>query len=372
VSTAPPTTDAAADPGIASGLRRRLRDPLAPGPYRSRQYLTLGVVIVAIAVVGPLLATSRSNQFLVNLWLVYAIAGTGFYWVFGLAGRFAFCQTLMMAMGGYTSAYVVHRLGPPWFLVGVAAGVAAASVLALAIGWAARRTRDFYFAIATLAATEIGMVVFRHATAFTGPNGTVPGIAAPEIAGTRLRHDDQIFWLLLAALGLVLLVAVLLERSPLRRSAVAARDNTTVALTQGIPVTRLHLALFVLGSAAGGLSGALLGHWTGSLGTESFGLQMAIGIFLILLLGGAESMWGPLVGAAIFVALPRMLQAFERYQTIVYGGILLVVIIVFPHGVVGGFRRIRAALARRRTSAVRSSALRPDEPPHVEVPRAAR
>ena len=123
---------------------------------------------------------------------------------------------------------------------------------------------------------------------------------------------------------------------------------TSSSSTQAVPVVRVQLSLFVLGSAAGGLAGALLGHWTGSLGTEAFGLQLAIGIFLVLLIGGADSLWGPLVGAAVFVALPELLESLQEYQTVVYGGVLLVVVIAFPHGIVGGLRRGRAALTRLR------------------------
>lgn len=321
------------------------RSELAPQSYRLHHYRTLALSLVAIAVLAPLLARGRADAFLVNQWLVYAIAGVGFYWIFGLAGRFAFCQTLMMATGAYVSARVVRELGPASFPLGIAAGTAAAAVLAGGIGAALRRTKEFYFAIATLAATEVGLLVFERSTGFTGPNGTVAGVDAPELFGHRFLADDEIFWLLLAALGLVLVVGVWIERSPLRRDAIAARGNDLVAATTGISTQRVQLGLFVLGSAAGGLSGALMAHWTGSIGVEGFGMQLAIAIFLLLLVGGVDSLWGPVVGAGFVVAIPRVLDSVERFQTIVYGAILLAVVILFPYGIVGGIRRLRARLA---------------------------
>lgn len=320
----------------------------APGVYRQRHYVTLVVVIGAIALVAPALAQSRSDKFLVNLWLVYAIAGIGFYWIFGMAGRFAFCQTLMMAFGAYTSAYVVNELGPGSFLVGLVAGVAASAVLAALIGLATRNTKEFYFAIATLAATQIGMLFFRRATWFTGPNGTVAGVDPPKLFGHTFLADGEVFWLLLGGLAIVLLIGIFLERSPLRRSAIAVRDNEVVARAQGLPAQRIQLGLFIAGSAAGGFSGVLLGHWTGSIGTDAFGMQLSIGIFLILLIGGADSLWGPVVGAAFFVAVPELLSGLEKYETVVYGAILLVVVILFPQGIVGGLRQIRAKVSGRR------------------------
>jgi branched-chain amino acid transport system permease protein len=342
--------------GLVPGLRaaRRARLTLRPPSYRRHSYLTVGAVMAAVALLGPgWAAGSRSDQFLLNLWLAYSIAAVGAYWVFGLAGRFGFCQTFMMALGGFTSAWMTRESGggqEP--VVGLLAAVLVTGAVALLVGIATRRTRDFYFAIATLALTRVGFNVFQRWEGFSGKNGTTVGIEPLRFGGREYLQEVDVFWVLAAVLTAVLLLAVLIERSPLRRESVAGRANPLVAATIGLPSERNQIVLFALGSSLGGLSGALIAHWNGVVGIESFGIDLSIGILLILLLGGLGSMWGPLLGTAFYVAVPRLLDDAERYSQIVYGLLLLVVVIAFPDGIVGGVRRAlsraEAQLARWR------------------------
>jgi branched-chain amino acid transport system permease protein len=307
--------------------------------YAGKQFFAVAAFMSAAAVVVPLLISSDANQYRANLWLVYAMAALGFYWVFGLGGRFAFCQTFMMAVGAYTSAYVTEKLGAGWFLFGLVSAMVVSAALAGVIGLLTARAQDFYFAIATLAATEIGTVVFQKGGGPLGPDGTVTGISIPQIGHTQILSNRGTFWLFLIILGLLLFVGALIERSPMRRLAIAARENGPVASTLGVPVIRLQLELFMLGSAAGGLSGALIGHWNGVTEASSFGIELSIGIFLMLLLGGLRSMWGAIVGAAFYVGIPQVLHGLDKYESIVYGGLLLLVVILVPQGLVDAAAR---------------------------------
>jgi branched-chain amino acid transport system permease protein len=329
-----PTPAAAERPRPWARVRR---GGTRPGIYAGHQYVAVAAFTVFVALVGPRIGgVSRSNQFLVNLWLVYVIAGLGFYWIFSLAGRFAFCQTFMMALGGYTSAWVT-RSGPHGkpFLLGVLCAMLITAFMAFLIGGLVHRSPGLYFAIATLAVTTVGNDVFAHWSGFAGRNGVTTAIAPPRVLGHTLLKDKDVFWLFLGALVVVLLLAVMIERSPLRRDAIAGRDNLLVARLAGVPTGRNQLSLFALGSALGGLSGALIGHWQGVVSSDTFGIDLAIGIFLMLFLGGVGSMWGPVLGGAFYVAIPEWLSSIQRYNTVVYGGLLLVVVMLLPQGLVG-------------------------------------
>lgn len=113
-------------------------------------------------------------------------------------------------------------------------------------------------------------------------------------------------------------------------------------------MTRLQISLFMLGSATAGVAGALLAHWNGVVGVDSFGIDLDIGFFLMLLLGGVRSLWGPVLGAAFYVALPEVLSSIERLSSVVYGVVLLVVILTWPEGLIGMMDR-RPRWGRRRT-----------------------
>lgn len=328
-------------------VRRRGAAPVRPLVYREHHYLSIAAFVFAVAVLAPRIFTSRADLYLVNLWLVYSVAVIGFYWMFSLGSRFAFCQTFMMALGGYTSAWVTRQAGGLPFALGAIAGIAAAALLALLVGLAVRKTQHFYFAIATMAVSEVGLQVFVRTTSFTGPNGTVSGITPPSLFGLDFTKSRQVFWLFLGALGVVLLLAAFVERSPARREGLAIGQNLIVALSSGVPTGRVQLWFFVAGSALGGVAGVLIAHGSGVIGTESFGVDLMIGFFLMLLLGGTQSMWGPVLGAAFYVALPHWLSGIERYSTVVYGLLLLVVVIALPTGLVGGVQRLSSFVAGR-------------------------
>jgi branched-chain amino acid transport system permease protein len=354
------TIISAPEPGVdgAPGWpwNRLRRTVTAPPAWERHQYVAIAVFLVAVGLILPQVMTSRAQQFNTNLWLAYAIAGIGFYWMVGLAGRFAFCQVFMMALGGYTSAWITRSLGDEWFLLAVVGAMALTGLLAFLIAGAVRKAQFFYFAIASMAVTQIGVQVFQKAEAFTGPNGTQSGISAPVVFGREIIQDSEIFWLFLVTIGLVLVAGAFIERSPMRRDAVATRDNILVAKVAGVPSTRIQMVLFAMGSALGALSGALIGHWNGVIATDTFGFDLAIGIFLMLYLGGVGSMWGPVLGAAVFVALPQLLSGIQTYYSIVYGLLLLVVILALPEGLVGGLNRVwrflGSLIRKRRTREV--------------------
>ena len=320
-----------------------------PPVYRERKFTTWVVLFALIAIVTPNVFTGQADQLSLNVWLCYAIAGVGFYWVFGLAGRFAFCQTFMMAMGGYVSAWITLKLGPGWFLVGVLGAMAVTGLIAVAVGLILSRAQEFYFAIGTLAVSEVGAVVLTHTTSFSGADGSTVAIAPPEIFGYVFESYLQMFWLSLVVLAIVVLVAILLERSPVRRDAIAGRENAMVARSAGVPVVRVQVLLFGFGSMLGGLSGALLGAINSTVDVNSFGTDLAIGIFLMLFIGGVGSVWGPIVGAAFYVAIPQVLSGLSQYENIVYGALLLVVIILFPEGIVGALRSMTSKLRGRNS-----------------------
>ncbi|MDI2127316.1 branched-chain amino acid ABC transporter permease [Yinghuangia seranimata] len=346
-----PRSDAltAAFDGVRARIGAGARHGDRPPAYRRHQYLAVAVFVAVTALTAPRVVTSAEGSNLLDLWLAYSIAGVGFYWIFGLGGRFAFCQTTMMAVGAYSSAYATGHGRAFWqsTLIGAAAAAIAAAVIGLALA----RAQHFAFAIGTLAVSQVGVVVFSRTSDFTGVNGQVTGLPYASLFGHTFDSDRSVFWLFLGVLTLVLLLGVFLERSPLGREAVAARDGETVARTAGVPVRRVHLTLYVLGSTAAGISGALLGDWRGFVAVDDFGLDLGIGIFLMVILGGAGSLWGPVLGAGFYVWAPKLLADLDEYKGVVYGALLLVMIMVCPDGLIGLGGRARALVRRRREPA---------------------
>jgi branched-chain amino acid transport system permease protein len=339
---------------------------------RTSPYVRLAAFLAAAALYREVRISGLAGENTYNLWLFYATVVVGFWFVFGLAGQFAFSQAAFAGLGGYAYNWASRHHA---FWIGLVVAIAATGALAALFALLVRRASHFYFAIATLGLGEILHLVFTKWDAFTGGlGGEAIGVRPISINGHGLTSGTQVFWFLLAALGLALLAGMLLERSPVRREVIATRDHESVAATLGTPVLRLRVSMFVLGSVVAGVAGAVFVAWKGFATPDAFGLELAIGVFLMLILGGVDSLWGPVLGAAFYVYIPEWLHRFSEYKDVIYGGLLVVAVMAVPEGLVGILHRrgkgtfplrtppIEAEL-RSASAAIRGSRLRRRERP---------
>jgi branched-chain amino acid transport system permease protein len=333
--------------------------PARPPIYRRHQLAGVAVAAVAVGLLS-LMVDSAFGYGLLHSWLVFSILGLGFYLVFGVSGQFAFSQGAFFGLGAYASVWASDGRS---FLWGLAGAVVVTALVALAFALVVVRSDHFYFAIATLAFSFIATVVFREFEAFTAPGGEIVGIPKPDLFGHTFDTGRSLALFLGGFLALALLLTAFIERSPLKREAIAFRDNRQVAATVGVPVLRLRLGMFVLGSTYAGVAGCLFAHKSGFISPESFSLELGIDIFLILLLGGIGSMWGPVLGAAFVVWAPEQLRFVGEYRALIYGALLVAVIVAFPKGLIGLVELVWAQGRRlRRPATTPSGPVGPDEP----------
>ena len=339
------------------------RRALAPPPYQRHQVLgAIGVGLLAVGI--SLIKSDALSIGILSQWATYALAGVGFYLVFGLSGQFAFSQAAFMGIGAYTSAWAVeHGWG---FVGGFVAAIVVATVVALAFSVLVRRSSHFYFAIATLALSYIALTVFREWEGFTARGGEVIGVPRPDIFGWDLTSDRAVLWLSIAVLTIGLILTAFVERSPLRRTAIAYRDKPEVAAAAGLPTMWTRYVLFAVGSAFAAAAGSLYAHRTGYLAPDSFSLELGIDLFLLLLLGGVGSMWGAVIGAAFVVWAPEQLRFIGQHRSLVYGVILVVVVLALPRGLVG---LVDLLPWRRRRHRDDVTVMDLDEPEDHDAPR---
>jgi ABC-type branched-subunit amino acid transport system ATPase component/ABC-type branched-subunit amino acid transport system permease subunit len=341
-----------------------------PPAMRGYPYLWLVVFLAAMVALRFIPQWGNDQTFLFNLWLVYTVMVVGFYFVFGLSGQFAFSQAAFAMVGGYTSAWAT-RQGMD-FILAVVVGMAVAAVIAFVFAWVARRANLFFLAIATLALSEIINQVITQWNQFTGVDGAelhdvkpieLFGWTATSGADSVATNQRHLFWVYLGALALAMVIGLWLARAPVKREAIALRDQPTVASSLGVPTLRLRLTMFVLGSVIGAFAGALSVHGNGYAQPTDYTVELGLGIFVMLIVGGIDSLWGPVLGAAFYVWLPHLLQRLDlevfghqirEYNQIIYGAALLLTMIFMPEGLVGIGRRIKARLQRRTSPARRT------------------
>lgn len=347
----------------SSSARTRLSG--RPPAMRGFPYAWLAIFLAGMTLLRFVPSWGNDQTLLFNNWVYLTILVVGFYFVFGVSGQFAFSQAAFAMVGGYTSAWAT-REGIDWILA-VVLGIIVASIIAVVFAWVARRANLFFLAIATLALSELILEVIKNWTEFTGQIGAevaltesqrieIFGWKVTSLTNTPVANERNLYWVYIASLGLVLLLGIWLARSPAKREAIAMRDQPTVAATVGIPTTRVRIVMFTLGSAIGAFAGSLFVHGRGFAQPQEFSVELGLGIFVMLIVGGVESLWGPVLGAAFYVWVPHVLTRLDidvfghqikEFNQIIYGAVLLLTMIFAPSGLIGLLHRVKAKFEHR-------------------------
>jgi ABC-type branched-subunit amino acid transport system ATPase component/ABC-type branched-subunit amino acid transport system permease subunit len=338
-----------------------------PPIYRGIPYIRVLLILGLILLYRSTRTEGRAQENIFNDWMLYSILVIGFYFVFGISGQFAFSQAAIFGLGAYVSNWATDNPTNP-LIYGPIAAVVVCGIIALIFSMIMQRTAHFYFAVGTLALTEIILLFLKKATWFTkGPGGEALGVRPLTIFGNEIDTYYKTFLFLLLILGLTFCFGYLLERSPVRREAIANRDRETVTRTLGLPSLQIRASMFVLGSCIAGLAGSLWAHRSGTLSVEGFSVSLGLAIFLMLILGGMGSMWGALLGAWFYVYVRDYLQrvdtelwghALGEFWGIIYGGLLIVVMIAVPDGILGVGKRLRRTLRRNNSRPVLPASIR--------------
>jgi branched-chain amino acid transport system permease protein len=281
---------------------------------------------------------------------VLSILAIGFNIIFGYAGQLTMFHAAAFGIGGYATDLLVTAYNMPFWLALIpAAGMVV--VLSLLVGWICFkfRLREFYFAVVTLAFAELARLVVLNWQGVT--NGTLgllvlakptvwlPGAGVVPIAGT-------LAWYLLSLTCLLIVAAfsAVLVRSWIGRNFSAIRLNEDLAQTLGISTFRYKLLAFTISNVLAAFSGALFGFYTGYIEPAYLSVTQSLDAIAMALLGGVGSILGPIVGAFLLNALPHAIDLTAELRIALFGGILILTILLMPRGIVGLFG------SRRRVS----------------------
>lgn len=238
------------------------------------------------------------------------------------AGVFSVANAGLTAIGAYLAAGLTVKFGVNPYAA-LVAGTLAGTFFALLLSWPLARLRGVYQAIATLAFVQVVLSLNIYAERFTGGAMGLNGI--PKIVGT---------WTLLAAACAVFYVMSAIGSTRLGRALDAIRQDEAVAASLGVSVRSSQSIAFAISGAIAGLFGGLEAFHGYALEPNQFGFSFLVAALSYVVLGGRRSVLGPLVGAAVLVALPELSRPLAEYRMLVYGTLLVLVIGYMPHGVV--------------------------------------
>ena len=284
--------------------------------------------------------------------MITCIATLGFRLIH-LTGHLSLAQGVFIGIGAYTSVTLVGICGFSFWAAMPLAGVVAA-ILGLIIAWPALRLKGAYFAILTLGLSEVFRVVLLNFWSFSGGPSGIPGgetaiesIPRPEsILSIDFSTRIAYFYLVLIVLTIVILVFNLMDKSSTGKTIDAIRQSDNLALSIGINVTRYKMNAFIIACFFTGISGALLAHYLNSITPGDFNFWKSSDIVLFSLIGGVGHILGPIVGVIGMTILSNSVDSFEQYQTIIYGVVAIIFIMLLPEGLVGIPKLIKSAVIK--------------------------
>ena len=286
---------------------------------------------VALGLIGYAIYDGGYLVAVVGFGLIYTIFVAGLNIFMGHAGQTSFGQNGFAAIGAYASAVLTTSADwPP--LLALLAGLLAAGLLALVIGYPTLRLKGHYLAMGTLA---IGLIIYEVAVEWQSVTNGYMGISGiPPFAIGPLEIDSdraQLLFLSIVA-ACCLLASWMLRHSRVGRALVALSGSEDAARALGINVARYKLAAFVISAMYAALAGSLLVHIVGFVSPEMIGMNMVILAFTMLYVGGIGTTTGPLVGAMMIGLLPELFRPLKDYQDLVYGVALILILIYAPGG----------------------------------------
>ncbi|RTL71733.1 MAG: branched-chain amino acid ABC transporter permease [Hyphomicrobiales bacterium] len=288
--------------------------------------------LMAIGLVAPLVVYP---VFLMKV-LCFALFALAFNLLVGYVGLLSFGHAMFFGFAAYISGYTVKVMG--WNPeLGILAGTACAAVMGLVTGLLAIRRQGIYFAMVTLALSQ--MVFFFCVQAkFTGGEDGIQAIPRRPLFGViDTTSDVSFYYVVLAIFAIGFLIIYRTIHSPFGQVMKAIRENEARAISLGYAVDAFKLIAFVLSASLAGLAGALKSLVFQLASLTDVTWQMSGEVVLMTLVGGMGTVFGPILGAGIIIAMQDKLASFGEWVLVIQGVIFVITVLLFRRGIVGEF-----------------------------------
>jgi branched-chain amino acid transport system permease protein len=312
-------------------------EPLRPG---GRQAKALAAVVLVALLLLPMLERSSPYALVLGIDVLIAVLfATSLHFIMGPGGMHSFGHAAYFGLGAYGAGLMVKFLGASMPVALLAAPLLAGAG-ALLFGWFAVRLSGVYLAMLTLAFAQIVWAIVFQWEGVTGGSNGILGIWPTAPFDKRSTYYALTLGLVTAG---VLLLRVMLF-SPFGYAMRGGRDSPVRAEAIGIHVKRVHWIAFAIAGTFCGLAGGLFAFAKGSISPETIAVGRSVDGLVMVLLGGIQSLTGPLVGASVFAILQDTIMRQSEYWRALLGGVILVLVLLFPGGIAGTLGRRFAVL----------------------------
>jgi branched-chain amino acid transport system permease protein len=316
----------------------------------------VAAVLIAVPFTLPYLDAAPNT---VNRILVWGLFGIGFDILFGYTGLLSFGQSAFYGTGGFIAAYLLTRAGFAHVVPALLIGMVAAALVGYLIGLLALRRTGIYFAMITVAIAEIFFFVeFNPLSEWTGGENGLPGVPTPRfnLGFTTLNFTSgwSLYPFLAFCYFIGIVIALRIVRSPVGVILTAIRENPLRAAAVGHNVQAYKLTAFVIAAAYAGFAGGLLGVLQGFMPPDAFMFETSGQLIMQTAIGGRGTLFGPLVGAGVWLFLQDFLQSTLKLGAswkLVLGLVFVLLVCFLRQGIIGGIKDL-FALVSGKTDAV--------------------
>jgi branched-chain amino acid transport system permease protein len=309
------------------------------GPLRRAALAAAGwLALVTFPVWSQGWETSRYAQSVIEQILIFAIFAGSLNLLVGYAGLPSLGHAAFFGGGAYAAAITAQRLGSDDLLIGLGAAVAGAAILALIVGFLAVRALGIFFLMLTLALAQMVFAIAFQATELTGGSNGFSGVHRPTLLGVDFSDATAFYVLASVCFLIVVLLLWRLTTSTYGRALVGIRENERRMRALGYDTRTLKLSAFVLAGAIAGIAGALSSYEFRFVSPNDVALGTSVTGFVMVLIGGAGTLLGPILGATAVLLIERVLPSQLPAQTVL--GIVFILFVVFAReGIAGVLRR---------------------------------
>lgn len=317
---------------------------------RRQKLLYFALLVAALAVAALFPKFAGSNYVLrVGILAMINIALVGsLNLVNGYIGQFNLSHVGFYCVGAYTAAILSTRYNFSFWLLLPLSGLTAAAVSML-LGVPTLRLKGVFFTITTLGFSEIIRMTVLNWESLTRGTMGIPGIPYPVLFGMKLKSNAQFYWIILAIAIVAYISIYLLINSRIGRAWIAIREDEAAARSMGVETYKYKLMNLAISAFWAGVVGCFYAFFSAYVSADSFKLDESFSMVAMLLVGGQGTMLGPAVGAVVLTVLPEVFRSLVEYRLVIFGAAIVIMILLRPQGIVGGFRLANFQLPATRS-----------------------
>lgn len=315
----------------------------------------IGLILLAIFMGGLPWYLGDSYWVSVLIFIgIYCLITIGLSLLMGYCGQISIGHAAFYGIGAYTSGLLSVKAGwSPWLAMIVAILVSA--TLALLVGMPILRLRGHYLAMATLALGVVVYIFFEAAVGLTGGPSGFGSIPRLQIGSFKIKSDFAFYHLVWISVLCAMALALNIIHSRVGRALRSIHSSEIAARAMGVNAAWHKVQIFVLSAALASLAGSYYAHYMTFVSPSSFTFRFSVTLVTMVAVGGMSSLWGAVAGTVLLGSLPEILSDLEDYHLLIYGGILMVIMIFIPQGILlgltQGIQKVTERLRGRKEAA---------------------